>query len=179
MALREILTFPNPLLAETSTDVTSVTDELRTLIRDMVETMYDAPGIGLAAPQVGVLKNIIVVDVPEEVEGEGEDEPTWQSCLIVLLNPKIEEASGEICYDEGCLSVPELEVKVRRAREIVVTGLDQNGEDIRLNCSELQAVAVQHEMDHLKGILITDHASHLKRSLYAKKIKKREKAKKL
>lgn len=178
MAVKDILTYPNEILADKSTDVVEVTDEILVVIQDMLDTMYHAPGIGLAAPQIGVLKNIIVVDVPEEIESD-EGEPEYKSNLIVLVNPDIESKEGDICIEEGCLSVPDLLVKVKRAREIVVCGLDHKGDEIKVNCSGMVAIAIQHEIDHLNGILITDHASHLKRSLYAKKIKKRGKAKKL
>jgi peptide deformylase len=174
MAVRKILTYPNPLLAEKSTDVDKVDDEIRTIMDDMIETMHDAPGIGLAAPQVGILKNIIVVDVSAD---EGEEEKG--SCLIALINPCIIEREGSVTFEEGCLSVPDLLVKVKRSLEIVVKGLDRDGAETGFKCKGLSSVAVQHEIDHLTGTLITDYASHLKRSLYTKKLKKKEKAKKL
>jgi peptide deformylase len=178
MAIREILTFPNPKLNEKSVDVEEVDDEIREIINDMVETMYDAPGIGLAAPQIGIHKNIIVVDVLENTDEDNpESEP--KSGLVVLINPVISEKEGEICFEEGCLSVPDFLVKVKRPRDIVVCGLNKEGEEIELKCTGLKSVAIQHEMDHLKGILLTDHASHLKRSFYLKRLKKKEKAKKL
>lgn len=174
MALRKILTFPDPLLKETSTDVEEVNDEIREIIKDMYETMHESQGIGLAAPQIGILKNIIVVDIRQAEEGESEE-----NSQITLVNPCIIEREGDISIEEGCLSVPDLLVKIKRSCDIVVTGLNEAGSMVEIKCDKLAAIVVQHEMDHLKGVLITDHASHLKRSLYTKKIKKKEKQKKL
>lgn len=163
MAIREILTYPNPILKETATDVDEFTSEIRQIINDMAETMYRAPGVGLAAPQLGILKNIIVVDVSAKEESSG---------LIALINPKIIKKEGMISFEEGCLSVPELLVKITRACDIVVAGLNPFGEKIEVECNGFLSVAIQHEMDHLMGKVILDYASYIKRSMYIKKIKK-------
>ncbi len=165
MAIREILTYPDPRLTKKSSDVACVNDAIKSIINDMIETMYDAPGIGLAATQIGILKNIVIVDSCDK----DEDSP-----LTVLVNPKITHAQGEASIEEGCLSVPNLLVKIKRAAEIVVRAFNADGDEVELQCGGLLAIAVQHEIDHLSGILIVDYASYLKRNLYLKKIKKRE-----
>ena len=168
MALREILTVPNPLLKQVSKPVEAVDDELRALMNDMLETMYDAPGIGLAAVQIGVPKRVIVMDLARE----GEDkQPRY------FVNPEItwrsEETSG---YEEGCLSVPEYFDEVQRPSKVKIRYLNYQGEAVEEEAEGLFAVCIQHEMDHLDGILFIDHLSRLKREQAVKKVKKLVKA---
>ena len=166
MNVREILTYPSPLLKEKSVDVKKIDDKTRQIINDMVVTMYHEQGVGLAAPQVGVLLKIITVEVSMKEEG---------SNLIILVNPKITKREGTIGFEEGCLSVPDFLVKIKRSCDIVVSGLNEKGEDVEYSCNGLLSVVIQHEMDHLDGILIVDHASQLKKSFYMKRLKKKEK----
>jgi len=173
MALREILTFPDPRLAEVATPVEQVDDEIRTLIDDMFETMYEAHGVGLAAPQIGVLKRIIVVDCgdrrdDDEAEGAlGPKEP------VAVVNPVVESSEGKITWEEGCLSIPGYYDEVTRAGRVVITGLDRNGEPLCIEAEGLLGVCLQHEIDHLEGTLFLDHLSRLKQGVVKKKLKKR------
>jgi peptide deformylase len=164
MAIREILTVPNPVLKQVSEPVAGVDDALRALMDDMLETMYDAPGIGLAAIQIGVPKRVIVMDLVRE----GEDkQPRY------FINPEIvwrsEETQG---YEEGCLSVPEYFDEVQRPSKVKVRYLNYQGETVEEEAEGLYAVCIQHEMDHLDGILFIDHLSRLKREQAVKKVKK-------
>ena len=144
MALRNIRTEGDPILNKKCREVTEMTDRNRELIEDMIDTMYEANGVGLAAPQVGVLKRIVVIDVSEEG-----DSP------IVLINPVITEADGEQTGAEGCLSVPGKSGVVTRANHVKVKALDENMEPFELEGTELLARAIQHELDHLEGVLYT------------------------
>jgi peptide deformylase len=162
MAIRSILHFPDPGLRNESHSVAEVDDEIRTLIDDMLETMYDAPGIGLAAPQINVFKRIIVVDTSED-----------KSAPLVLINPELLETEGEEEMEEGCLSVPEIYETVRRAEWIRVKALDRHGKPVELEVGGLEAVCVQHEIDHLDGKLFVDYLSDLKRKRIRKKMEKR------
>ena len=167
MALREILTAPDPRLLVTCEQVAEVDDEIRSLMDDMLETMYDAPGIGLAAIQVGVHKRVIVVDVA----GEGEEPRP-----IKMANPEILEDNGELSiYQEGCLSVPDIYEEVERPAECVVGYLDEHNQPQTLRAEGLLATCIQHEIDHLNGILFIDHLSKLKKSMAVKKLTKRKK----
>lgn len=163
MPVREILKYPHPTLKRKARPVSAVDEHVKAIISDMIETMYAAPGIGLAAPQIGELLRIIVVDVSIKERGNG---------LIVLVNPEIVHAEGEITYEEGCLSVPDFTVKVKRSSSIVVRGMDMNEIPLELKAEGLEAVAIQHEIDHLNGILIIDRVSFLKRELYRRERKK-------
>ncbi len=164
MAIREIILYPNDVLTTPAADVAEVTDEVRELVRDLTDTMYDAPGIGLAAPQIGVPKRVAVIDVaPPDAEERN---------LIVLINPRVIDRQGEITWEEGCLSFPKLYEKIDRAHDVVVRALDENGDEFEVAGSELLAVCLQHEIDHLDGILFTDRMSHLKRRRALKKYKK-------
>jgi len=169
MALREIITVPNPLLKQVSTPVEGgVTDELRALMDDMLETMYDAPGIGLAAVQIGVPKRIIVMDLSKE---EGVKEPRY------FVNPEILWRSEEtLPYEEGCLSVPEIYDQVERPAKVRLRYLDYQGQQIEEEAEGIYAVCIQHEMDHLEGVLFIDHLSRLKRDRAVAKVKKQSKA---
>jgi peptide deformylase len=165
MALREVVQFPDPLLKKVSEPIAEVTDALRELARDMIDVMYDEPGIGLAAPQVGVSVRMFVIDT-EWGDEEKDKNPT------VVLNPEISEREGRITWDEGCLSVPDYNAIVERDALITLRGHDLDGNPIEERAEGLRAVCIQHEVDHLDGILFIDRISRLKRSLYVKKRKK-------
>ena len=165
MALREILTVPHPVLKQVSTPVEAVDDELRALMDDMLETMYAAPGIGLAAVQVGVPKRVIVMDLARE------DEPKQPRFYV---NPEILWRSEETApYEEGCLSVPESCDEVERPARVKLRYLNYQGETVEEDADGLFAVCIQHEMDHLEGVLFIDHLSRLKREQAIKKVRKR------
>jgi len=165
MALREVLKFPDKRLREVSKPITELTDEIRALAQDMCDVMYDEPGIGLAAPQVGETVRLIVVDT-EWTQDDAERSP------LVLVNPEIIEREGEIVWTEGCLSVPDYEAEVERAARVRLVARDLEGQPVDIAAEELQAVCFQHEIDHLDGVLFIDRISRLKRSLYVKKRKK-------
>jgi peptide deformylase len=167
MALREVLKFPDKRLREVSTPIEKITDEIRELANDMAEVMYDEPGIGLAAPQVGQIVRLIVVDTEWTAEDDAEQSP------LVLVNPEIVEHSGQITWSEGCLSVPDFEADVSRASHVKLRASNLEGEDLEIDASELQAVCFQHEIDHLDGVLFIDRISRLKRNLYTQRRKKR------
>jgi peptide deformylase len=164
MALIEILHFPDPRLRKKAIPVDKVDDQIRQTVEDMFETMYDAPGIGLAATQVNIQKQIIVIDV-----SEGKDQP------VCLINPKIIAKDGEEEMQEGCLSVPGIFETVRRAENITVQALDQQGTQFTLDADGLLAVCIQHEMDHLDGKLFVDYLSPLKMQRIKKKMLKMKK----
>ena len=167
--IRPILTVPDPRLKQVSAPVEAVTDETRALMDDMLATMYDAPGIGLAAIQIGVPERVIVMDLA----GEGEDpQPKF------FVNPEIlDPADTTVPYQEGCLSVPDVFDEVDRPQTCRVTYLDYNGERVTEDCEGLYAVCIQHEMDHLEGIVFLDHLSRLKRARAIKRVQKAQKAK--
>jgi peptide deformylase len=168
MALREILTVPHPMLKQVSEPVQVVDDELRTLMDDMLETMYEAPGIGLAAIQIGVPKRVIVMDLARQ------DEPKQPRFFV---NPEILWRSEETApYEEGCLSVPEIYDEVERPAQVKLRYLNYKGEQVEEDADGLFAVCIQHEMDHLDGVLFIDHLSRLKREQAIKKVKKQAKA---
>jgi peptide deformylase len=168
MAIREILVVPNPVLKQVSEPVRAVTDEVRALMDDMLETMYAAPGIGLAAVQVGVPQRVIVMDLARDGE---EAQPRY------YVNPEILWASEETApYEEGCLSVPEIYDEVERPAQVKLKYLNYQGEEIVEDAEGLFAVCIQHEMDHLDGVLFIDHLSRLKREQAIKKVKKLVKA---
>jgi peptide deformylase len=162
MAVLEILEFPDPRLRTVAEPVTEVTEELRTLIDDMFETMYDAPGIGLAATQVNVHQRLLVIDVSED-----HSEP------LVFINPEVEVLDPELGeYDEGCLSVPGFYETVNRPRRVRVTALDRDGASFTRELEGLLAICLQHEIDHLDGKLFVDYISPLKRQRIRKKLEK-------
>ena len=180
MTIRPIIAVPDPRLKQVSEPVEAVTDDLRLLMDDMVETMHDAKGIGLAAIQVGVGKRVIVMDLSpsdsaEDVESEDsydrselKDEP-----IRYFVNPEIVWTSEEMNnYQEGCLSVPGFYDDVERPQACKVTYLDYQGEPQELNCDGLLATCIQHEMDHLNGVVFLDHLSRLKRDMIVKKLRK-------
>jgi peptide deformylase len=165
MALREIVKFPDSRLKQVAKPITEVDDALRELARDMIEVMYDEPGIGLAAPQVGASIRMFVIDTEWSDDDVGKN-PT------VVLNPEISDREGKITWEEGCLSVPDFTANVDRDAQITLRGSDLDGNPIEETVEGLRAVCIQHEVDHLDGILFIDRISRLKRSLYVKKRKK-------
>jgi peptide deformylase len=169
MAVLPIVEVPDPRLRQISSPVEEVNDEVRALIADMFETMYAAPGIGLAAIQVGVPKRILVIDLqePEEEDGEPVRDPR------VFINPEIVKTSDQdVPYTEGCLSIPDQYAEVERPDHIRARWLDEQGKAHEENIDGLLAVCLQHEMDHLEGILFIDHLSRLKREMVLKKLAK-------
>jgi peptide deformylase len=172
MALLPILETPHPMLREISTPVEAVDDEIRALVADMFDTMYAAPGIGLAAVQVGVPKRLLVIDLqePEEEGGEPVRKP------MVFINPEILEKSETVqVYSEGCLSVPDQYAEVERPDHIRARWLDEHGNTHEKELDGLLGICLQHEMDHLEGILFIDHLSRLKREMVLKKLAKQRK----
>ncbi len=161
--IRTILTYPDPELKKKSSAVTVINEKTRELVQDMVDTMYDAPGVGLAAPQIGVHQRVIVIDIA------GKDDPPD---LIVAINPVIIHADGESYEEEGCLSVPKYAANVRRHSRVIVKGLDKDGEEMTWKAEGLLAVAFQHEIDHLEGMLFIDHMSQLKRELFRRRFRR-------
>ncbi|MFP4285164.1 MAG: peptide deformylase [Desulfovermiculus sp.] len=161
--IMDIKTYPHPVLSREAKPVEEITDEVRTLARNMVETMYEKQGIGLAAPQVGHSCCLITVDISG---------PESRTELNVLLNPQIEHQEGETEFEEGCLSLPEFKSKIKRSAQVIVTGRDLEGRPQRIEAEGLLAICLQHEIDHLRGTLLLDHASRLKRNLYEKKVRK-------
>ena len=158
----DILKYPDKRLRTIAKPVVSVDETIKQQVKDMFETMYEAPGIGLAATQVNFHQRIIVIDISDQC-----NEP------ICLINPKVIEKSGEIQWEEGCLSVPDYYENVIRANEIKVQALNQNGETFELEASEMLSVCIQHEIDHLDGILFVDHLSKLKQKRLKKKTEKK------
>jgi peptide deformylase len=166
MALLPIITAPDPILETISTPVEQVTDEVRQQLDDMLETMYAAPGIGLAAIQVGIPKRMLVIDVSREGE---------EKAPLHIVNPEITWASDDDqLYEEGCLSLPDQYAEVARPAEVKVSYLDRNGDRQELHADGLLAICLQHEMDHLDGILFVDHISALKRNMILRKLLKQK-----
>ncbi|MCV2217633.1 MULTISPECIES: peptide deformylase [unclassified Thauera] len=162
MALLPILRYPDPRLHTIAQPVESVDDEIRQLVADMAETMYEAPGIGLAATQVNVHKRVVVIDVSED-----------RTDLIALINPDILERSGEQVCEEGCLSVPGIYEKVTRAERVKVRALDEKGQSREIEADGLLAVCIQHEIDHLDGKVFVEYLSSLKLSRIKSKLAKK------
>ncbi|MDD2874250.1 MAG: peptide deformylase [Azoarcus sp.] len=162
MALLPILRFPDPRLHTRATEVAVVDDSIRQLIKDMAETMYEAPGIGLAATQVDVHKRIVVIDISEDQTG-----------LMALINAEIVERSGEQMCEEGCLSVPGIYEKVTRAERVRLKGLNEKGEAFELEAEGLLAVCIQHELDHLEGKVFVEYLSQLKQGRIKSRLAKK------
>ena len=160
---RKIVRYGDTVLQQKAKEVENITDAEVLLVQDMVETMYKAPGVGLAAPQVGVSQRIMVTDTSG---GEKEDN------LLVIVNPQIVATDGEQYEEEGCLSIPGFSERVRRPKKIVIRGLDLEGREILLEGQDLLARAFCHEMDHLDGVMFLDHLSFIKRDLIKRKIRK-------
>ncbi|MCJ7640578.1 MAG: peptide deformylase, partial [Desulfobacterales bacterium] len=164
MAVLEILTYPHPLLKKRCLEVEKIDAEVKRLIRDMTETMYEANGVGLAACQVGANRRIIVLDVsPMDPEQD----------LFALINPEIVAEEEEIDHEEGCLSVPDCLETLKRKQKVRVRGMSPEGKEIELEAQGILAIALQHEVDHLNGVLILDRMSGLKREIYRKKLRKK------
>jgi len=161
VGLREVITYPHPILRKKSAVVEAINEDLKRLVEDMAETMYASHGIGLAAIQIGIPERVIVVNV-----GEG---------LVVLVNPVIDEAHGETRMEEGCLCLPGVMVEVTRHETITVSGLNEAGQELTLHAEGLLARALQHEIDHLDGTLIVDKVSRLKRELLTSALRKEAK----
>ncbi|NOX20267.1 MAG: peptide deformylase [Nitrospirae bacterium] len=169
MAIREIHKYPDPVLKEKAREVTDFNGSLQKLIDDMIETMYAAPGIGLAANQVGELLRVIVVDISTKEN---------KHPLIVLVNPEIVQTEGRIDSEEGCLSVPGYVSTIKRAERVFVKGLDREGNPVEIEAEGLLSRALQHEIDHLNGILFVDRLSPIKREFFKKRYLKKMKAQK-
>lgn len=166
MAIREILKYPHPVLKKRAREVGQMDGELKKLIQDMTETMYDAGGVGLAAPQVGISRRVIVVDVSPI-------DP--QQTFFVMINPEIVSEEGDVDHEEGCLSVPDCLEKVKRKEKVRVRGISAEGGEMEISGEGILAFALQHEIDHLNGVLILDRVSPLKRDVYRRKVKKERK----
>lgn len=168
MAVLEILKYPHPLLKKRCEKVDRIDGEVKKLIRDMTETMYQANGIGLAACQVGVSRRVIVVDVsPIDPEKE----------FFAMVNPEVIFEEGEIEHEEGCLSVPDCLEKLKRKEKVLVRGFSPAGKEIEISAEGILAIAIQHEIDHVNGVLILDRISRLKREIYRNKLKKERRKK--
>ncbi|GEO97714.1 peptide deformylase [Methylobacterium haplocladii] len=164
MTIRPLVILPDPILRQTSEPVAAITPEIETLAKDMLETMYDAPGVGLAAIQIGVAKRVVTIDTNKEEEAR---DPT------VFINPEIVWSSDEMrIYDEGCLSIPEYYGEVERPDRVRVRYMDLKGETVEKEADGLLATCLQHEIDHLNGVLFIDHLSKLKRDRVIKKFAK-------
>ena len=166
MAIHEIKKFPDPVLRKKTAPVGAIDDDLCRLIDDMVETMHAAPGVGLAANQVGVSLQVAVIDIGDHEE-EGKKHP-----LVVLINPEVLSLEGTVVAEEGCLSVPDFTEKVKRAARIKVRAKDRAGKTFELEADGLMAKALQHEIDHLNGILFIDRLSPIKKSIFRRRMKK-------
>ncbi len=163
MAILEIRKFPDAGLSKVAAPVKNITGDTVKWLDDMLDTMYAAPGVGLAAPQVGIGQRVIVLDIDHENPGKQ---------VLKLINPVITRAEGEVIWEEGCLSVVDFTAEVKRAAQVEVVAYDQNQKEVKIEAGDLLAVALQHEIDHLDGKLFIDRISRLKRELYSRKRKK-------
>ena len=169
MALKEIITIPDPVLRENCTPIEDITPELTTLMQDMLETMYDAPGVGLAAPQINIPIRLIVMDAAQKEDEEKDP--------IIMINPVVLSSSDErSVYEEGCLSIPEYFAEIERPAIVKVGYRDENGDNQEKDCEGLLGTVVQHEIDHLNGVLFIDYLSKLRRDRVIKKFAKAKKA---
>ncbi|HLB05853.1 MAG TPA: peptide deformylase, partial [Thermodesulfobacteriota bacterium] len=164
MSILNIIKYPDPILKKKSEPVREITPEIQRFIDDMAETMYAAPGVGLAAPQVGRSIRVIVIDVNSKEEQKKD--------LISLINPEIIERSGDIAWEEGCLSIPDYSADVKRAERVVVRGLDRDGKEKVIVGEELLSIVLQHEIDHLDGMLFIDRLGPIKRDLVKRRLRK-------
>lgn len=164
MTVLDILTYPDKVLKQKTAAVENIDGALQTVFDNMATTMYQAPGVGLAAPQVGISQSFIVYDIAPKEDGHD---------LHVLVNPRIVSKEGEILSEnEGCLSVPDFRADVKRAERILVEGVDRDGNPLRFEADGLLAIVIQHELDHLHGTLFIDRISALKRQMYKRRVKK-------
>ncbi len=166
MAVLKICTYPDPVLREQAEPVEVIDEDIQRLIDDMAETMYSAPGVGLAANQVGRPLRLIVIDLQREDSDDG---------LIALINPELVESSGEASFEEGCLSVPEFFASVKRAEEVIVRGFNREGKEVEISTGGFLAIVLQHEMDHLDGKLFIDRINPVTRDIFKRKWKKKHK----
>ena len=165
MSILKILSYPDPTLRQPTDELDRIDENVQKMIDKMASTMYTAPGVGLAAIQVGWDKSVLIYDISPSEEGQS---------LNVLINPRIVDQEGEILSEnEGCLSVPEFRADVKRAASILVEGADREGRPLKLEAHGMLAIVLQHEIDHLKGKLFIDHISALKKQLYTRRIKKK------
>ena len=181
MPIREIVIYPDSRLRQSCEAVSEVDSQIRELFQDMAETMYKAPGIGLAGPQIGVLKRLIVVDVQEGLGGEGEreqKEQQRQSTLYKMANPQIVKRDGSVIGKEGCLSIPGLNEKVERDETITLSYIDENNKRQSLTTSGLLSICIQHEIDHIDGVLFIDRLSPLRKQKVKNKLKRLAREKK-
>jgi peptide deformylase len=165
MAVLNICTYPEQILRVKASPVKAFDPNLCKLIEDMAETMYNAPGIGLAANQVGKSQRVLVIDLQR---------PDYEQGLIVLVNPQIVAADGEITYEEGCLSVPEFFANVKRFNQVTVRGVDEHQNPVEIQASGLLAIALQHEMDHLDGKLFIDRIGSISRDIFIRRWRKKQ-----
>ena len=178
MAILKIVQYPDPILKKVAELVGEITNDIKKLVDNMFDTMYTAEGVGLAAPQVGVSLRIIVIDVnvhgaKEEITTQGPIGPKEHGAQkFGMINPEIISGEGEIEWEEGCLSIPDFRLKMKRANKITVKYRTKDGGDMLIDAEGLLAVAIQHEIDHLDGKILIDNVSRLKRDMYLKKIKK-------
>lgn len=163
MAILEILKYPDPILSKVAAPVKNFNGKTASLVDDLLETMYAAPGVGLAAPQVGVSERILVLDIDHENPGKQ---------VYKLINPTVIRAEGEVVWEEGCLSVVDYTAEVRRAAQVEIAAFDDKEKPLKIEAEGLLAVALQHEIDHLDGKLFIDRISRLKRDLYTRRRKK-------
>jgi len=164
MAIKDILTYPNKKLRQPARPVENIDGKIQQIIDDMAETMYDAPGLGLAAIQIGIDRSIIIYDISPRDEDRH---------LDVLINPRITHSEGtQLSEQEGCLSVPDFKANVKRAAAIQVEALDREGNPITIETQDFPAIVLQHEIDHLNGVLFIDRISSLKRNMYKRRVKK-------
>jgi peptide deformylase len=164
VTMLDILTYPDKFLKQETVPVANIDGTMQTIFENMATTMYAAPGIGLAAPQVGIGQSFLIYDIAPQEEGRD---------LHVLVNPSIVTSEGEILSEnEGCLSVPDFRADVKRAARILVEGVDRDGNPLRFEADGMVAIVIQHELDHLNGTLFIDHISALKRQMYTRRIKK-------
>lgn len=180
MAILEIVKYPEESLLQKSVTIEKIDDKIKTLVKDMGETMFDAPGVGLAAPQVGQNIRLIIYNPfagESDAEENGKEEKSSQE-FKALINPEIISSSGNILFEtEACLSVPDYSANVKRFEKVTVKGLNLDGTEFEFEANGIQAIIMQHEIDHLNGTLFIDRISRLKSTMYKKKIKKAKKQK--
>jgi peptide deformylase len=163
VSVLEIKKYPSRVLKQKASSLTEISDRTARMMHDMVDTMYLANGIGLAAPQIGVLERVIVIDTDPDNRGKN---------LLKIINPVIVESHGSVIWEEGCLSVVNYTAEVKRAQQILVRGWTLDEKEVEVEAEDLEAVCLQHEIDHLEGTLFIDHVSRLKRELYRKRLKR-------